>query len=129
MTDYLDVTLSEQALNAVSNLGLAHIGDCVYELLVRTYLLCGGERTNRRLHAATVAYVSASAQAAAMEKLLPHLTEAESAVYCRGRNAHVHSVPSGRMWQTTMPPRVWNACSAGSICAENTSGSTNCFKS
>ncbi len=93
MTDYLDMTLSEQALNAVSNLGLAHIGDCVYELLVRTYLLCGGERTNRRLHAATVAYVSASAQAAAMEKLLPHLTEAESAVYRRGRNAHVHSVP------------------------------------
>ena len=93
MSDYFNIRLDEQRLNAVSNLGLAHIGDCVYELLVRSYLVTGGTRTNRRLHAETVAYVRAPAQAKAVELLLPHLTEAELAVYRRGRNSHVNSVP------------------------------------
>ena len=93
MTDYLNVCLTEREIGAVSNLGLAHIGDSVYELLVRSWLVTAGTQTNKRLHAATVEYVSAAAQARAMETLLPHLTEAEQAVYRRGRNTHVHSIP------------------------------------
>ena len=93
MTDYFDLTLTEAELGALSSLALAHVGDCVYELLVRTHLVSGGAQTNRRLHAATVEYVSASAQARAMERLLPLLDPEELAVYRRGRNSHVHSVP------------------------------------
>ena len=93
MNDYLNVRLPEQELNAVSSLGLAHVGDCVYELLVRSWLVTRGTQTNRRLHQATVEYVSAKAQAAAMETLLPRLTEREAAVYRRGRNTRVNSVP------------------------------------
>ena len=93
MTDFLDVALSERELNEVSTLALAHIGDCVYELLVRTYLLRRGEHTNRRVHEATLAYVSAPAQARAAEKILPRLTEEERAVWKRGRNSYVNSVP------------------------------------
>lgn len=93
MTDYLNLQLSEAELGALSNLGLAHIGDCVYELLVRSYLLCRGQHTNRGLHKATVEIVQASAQARAMEKILPLLDEAELAVYRRGRNSRVNSVP------------------------------------
>lgn len=91
--DYFNLTLSEQQLNEISNLGLAHIGDCVYELLVRSYIVTRGTHTNKRLHAATIGYVSAPAQARAVETLLPHLTERERAVYRRGRNARVNSVP------------------------------------
>jgi ribonuclease-3 family protein len=47
------------------------------------------------LHRATVAMVKAPAQAAYIEKLLPHLTEQELAYYRRGKNSHVHSVPKG----------------------------------
>ena len=47
----------------------------------------------QKLHRLTVSYVNAPAQAAAMQKILPKLTEAELAVYKRGRNAKVHSVP------------------------------------
>ena len=93
MTDYLNICMTQQEIGAVSNLGLAHIGDCVYELLVRSYIICHGKHTNRNLHFATVRYVSAPAQARAMEKLLPLLDEQEQAVYKRGRNTRVNSVP------------------------------------
>lgn len=93
MNDYLNIRLRPEEIGAVSNLGLAHIGDCVYELLVRSYLVCRGAQTNQGLHRATVSFVSAPAQARAMERLLPLLTEEESAVYRRGRNTRVNSVP------------------------------------
>ena len=80
-------------VNAISNLGLAHVGDAVYELLVRTYLCAHGKATGKGLHRATVELVRAPAQAAAAEKILPLLTEEEQAVFRRGRNANVHSIP------------------------------------
>ncbi|MBQ7144366.1 MAG: ribonuclease III [Oscillospiraceae bacterium] len=93
MKDYFDLNLSDLALGEVSSLGLAYIGDCVFELLVRSHLLLSGRHTNRSLHAAAVEYSRAPAQAAAMERLLPHLTEEELTVYRRGRNTHVNSIP------------------------------------
>ena len=93
MIDFFNIRLSEQELNEVSNLGLAHIGDCVYELLARSWVVTHGSHTNKRLHAATVELVSAAAQAQAVQTLLPHLTERETAVYRRGRNTRVNSVP------------------------------------
>ena len=93
MTDYFDIHMTAEELGAVSNLGLAHIGDCVYELLVRSYIVAHGGVTNQNMHKRTVDMVKAPAQAAAMEKLLPLLTEEERAVFLRGRNTRVHSVP------------------------------------
>ena len=93
MTDYLNIRMTAEELGAVSNLGLAHLGDCVYELLVRSYLLKEGRLTNAGIHTESMRYVCAPAQARAMEKLLPLLTEEEAAVYRRGRNTHVNSVP------------------------------------
>ena len=93
MTDYLNLQLSGQEIHALSNLALAHVGDCVYELLVRSYIVGHRRLTNRQMHMETVKFVSAPAQAAAMEKLSPLLTEEERSVYRRGRNAHVNSIP------------------------------------
>ena len=93
MTDYLNIRMTPQEINAVSSLALAHIGDCVYELLVRSYIVCHGTQTNHGLHSATVALVKAPAQARAMERILPLLTEEELGVYRRGRNTRVHTVP------------------------------------
>ena len=76
-------------------LGLAHMGDCVFELLVRTWLCTHGGAKVKDLHRATVAHVAAPAQAARMDRMLPLLTEEEAAIYRRGRNAHVHGVPKG----------------------------------
>lgn len=82
-------------INAVSNLGLAHIGDAVYELLCRSYLCGRGETTVAQLHHDTVQLVKAPTQAEFADKLLPKLTEEELAYYRRGKNAHVHAVPKG----------------------------------
>ena len=75
----------------LSPLTLAFIGDGVFELLVRERLVCEGNRPAGALHKRSVAMVRAEAQAEAMDRLLPLLTETEAAVYRRGRNAHTSS--------------------------------------
>lgn len=95
MENYFQMNLSRQQINAFSNLGLAHIGDGVYELLCRSYLCAKGEHTVGNLHKETVQLVKAPTQAKLVEKLLPHLTEDELSWYRRGKNAHVHAVPKG----------------------------------
>ncbi len=93
MTDYFSASMTDDELARISVLGLAHIGDGVYELLVRTWLCRHGKSTSKGLHRETVSYVCAPAQAAAMGRLMPQLSENELAVYKRGRNAKVNSVP------------------------------------
>ena len=91
--DYFSATLSDDAIRAISSIGLAHLGDAVYELLVRTWLCVHGKATGKGLHRATVAIVCANKQAELSEKILPLLTESEHDVFRRGRNANVHTVP------------------------------------
>ena len=87
--------MTAQEVNRISMLGLAHIGDGVYELLTRTMFCLEGHSSVTELHRLAVSYVKATAQARAAEKIQPLLTEEELAVYKRGRNAHVHGVPHG----------------------------------
>ena len=93
MTDYFDLSFSEDELRAISSIGLAHLGDAVYELLVRSWLCSRGKATGKGLHRATIAMVCAKAQCRLSEKILPLLTEEEQAVFRRGRNANVHTIP------------------------------------
>lgn len=93
MTQYFSIQLPDDEIRAISSIGLAHLGDAVYELLVRTYLCAHGKATGKGLHRATVELVRAPAQAEAAEKILPLLTEEEQAVFRRGRNANVQSIP------------------------------------
>lgn len=91
--DYFCPHMELRDINNISMLGLAHIGDGVYELLTRTMLCADGNKKVTDLHKKTVAIVNAPAQAKAMEKLMPKLNDDELAVYKRGRNAKVNSVP------------------------------------
>lgn len=93
MKDYLGIQLPEEKLQTMSVLGLAHIGDGVYELLVRTWLCANGKTTSKGLHKETVSFVRAPAQAKAALKIMDKLSEAEQAIFKRGRNAKVNSVP------------------------------------
>ncbi len=79
--------------NELSPLTLAFIGDTVFDLLVRESLICQANRPANDLHNLAVQKVKASAQAGFIEKLLPHLTEKEVAVYKRGRNAKSGHLP------------------------------------
>ena len=74
MENHFEICMTEDQLRGISSIGLAHMGDAVFELLVRGWLCQHGK--------------------ACAEKILPMLTEEELAVFRRGRNAQVHSIPS-----------------------------------
>ena len=77
MENLFAVAMEPAQVKAVTNLGLAHIGDGVYELLCRTYLVNRGDKTVLKLHRETVELVKAPTQAKFADKLRPMLTEEE----------------------------------------------------
>lgn len=91
--DYFHITQDKQDLLSMSSLGLAYLGDAVYEVMVRGWLCLHGKLTPGKLHRAALEYVAAPRQAAMTEKLLPLLSEGELQVFKRGRNASPHSLP------------------------------------
>ena len=93
MENYFHMHMDKQQINAISNLGLAHIGDGVFELLTRSWICAHGDQTVNRMHRDTIALVKATSQAKFADKMLPLLTEDEKALYRRGKNSHVHAVP------------------------------------
>ena len=93
MENCFDTILTDDQLRAISSIGLAHMGDAVFEVLVRTWLCANGKATGKGLHQATIRLVCAESQAEKAKRILPELTEEELAVFRRGRNAQVHSVP------------------------------------
>lgn len=90
--DYFHLELAQDRISQISTLGLAHLGDGVYELMVRSWLILHGKATNKGLHKATVGYVSAQAQAGRVERIRSLLTGEEEAVFRRGRNSNPHTV-------------------------------------
>ena len=93
MENLLQMNFTKAQVDAISNLGLAHVGDGVFELMVRSWLCVKGDQTVKTLHRDTINMVKAPAQAAFMERLLPYLTEEEQAYYRRGKNTHTHAAP------------------------------------
>ena len=93
MENYFRMHMEKREIDAISNLGLAHIGDGVFELLVRSWLCGHGGKTVGKLHSDTIKLVKAGAQAKFADAMLPHLSDEEKALYRRGKNSHVHQVP------------------------------------
>ena len=91
--EHFSPSMTDAEIGAYSTLALAHIGDGVYELMMRTALAQSGVTGAAHLHRETVRRVNAPAQAAAVSGLLETLTEQELAVYKRGRNAKVNGIP------------------------------------
>jgi len=93
MTDYFHLNAERETLLNLSSLGLAHLGDSVFEVMVRSWLCLQGKAKVNDLHRATVRYVAAPAQAERFERIAGVLTEEEQDVFRRGRNTAPHSVP------------------------------------
>ena len=72
--------------HSVSTAALAYFGDAVIEIFVRERLVLEGHASSKALNASARRFVSAPAQAAAMARLQPHLTEEEASIFRRGRN-------------------------------------------
>ena len=125
MENYFEPNLTADQLRAISSIGLAHMGDAVFEVLARTWLCAHGKATGKGLHQAAIALVRAESQAEKAERILPLLTEEEAAVFRRGRNAHVSRCPVTPPGPSTARPRPWRRCLAGCTCRAGGSGSTS----
>lgn len=84
---------SIQSVKMLSSLGLAYIGDCIFELMVRERMIAKGNMPVNRLHRMTVSYVCASAQSKAFGIIESSLNTDETAIYKRGRNANGNHIP------------------------------------
>ena len=93
MLEHSDFKENERDLRGVPSLSLAYLGDGVYEVLVREYLVACIGCNPHEIHKKALEYVSAPAQAAAAKKIMEHLTEEENSVFRRGRNTKVHAIP------------------------------------
>lgn len=80
-------TLEDVNPNEMAPLILAHIGDAIYEVVIRTIVLSDGNRAMDKVHKAATHLVNAKTQAELADILLPRLTEEEASIYKRGRNA------------------------------------------
>lgn len=78
-------------IRTYSPLTLAFVGDCIYDLVIRTIVVERGNTAPGVLHTKKSSIVKAQAQAAQADALMEELTAEEQAVYRRGRNAHSHS--------------------------------------
>lgn len=87
--DFIENTLqlNEVDVNTYSPLVLAYIGDCVFDLVIKSMVISAGNKQVHKLHEETSRYVQASSQSKMMRAMQPCLNEEEHAVYRRGRNA------------------------------------------
>ena len=93
MENLFAMEMTPNQVKEITNLGLAHVGDGVYELLCRSYLVSKGGKTVLKLHKDTVELVQAPTQAKFADKIKPMLTEEEMDYFRRGKNAHTHAAP------------------------------------
>ena len=89
----MNFQLTEKEARQYSPLTMAFLGDCVYELLVRSAIVSAGSTPVGNLHDAKIKLVCAGFQAKAADALMDRLTEEERSVYQRGRNAAGNTVP------------------------------------
>lgn len=97
MTEMLGSMSAENVSpSGLSGLSLAFIGDAVYEVLVRTHIMNGGDARVQTLHTRARELVNASFQARAADMLMPHFTDEETSIYKRGRNAPSAHTPKNK---------------------------------
>ncbi|KXS43171.1 MAG: ribonuclease III family protein [Candidatus Frackibacter sp. T328-2] len=72
---------------------MAYIGDSIYEVFIRSYLIEKGIRKNNELHKTAIKYVNAEAQASLLKEIKSSLTEEEEIIVRRGRNSSSGQVP------------------------------------
>ncbi len=87
----------EQDIRTYSPLVLAYIGDCIYELVIRTVFVSEVNEQVQKLHKKTTTFVKAATQAAMITALMDELTEDERAVYKRARNSKQHSTKNSAL--------------------------------
>ena len=90
--NFIEVSKEKIEVDSMSPLIWAYIGDCVYELYVRTYLINGTKLKPHKLHVESIKYVKASEQAKRLKNIESILTEEEKDIVRRTRNTQNHHI-------------------------------------
>lgn len=93
MEEFINIERDETEINMMSPLTWAYVGDCVYELYIRTKLINKTNLKPNKLHIESIKYVKAQAQAELLKNIYEQLTEEEKDIVRRGRNAENHHLP------------------------------------
>ena len=109
MEEFIDLNRTEKEINLLSPLTWAYVGDCVYELYIRTNLVEKTTLKPHNLHIETIKYVKAKAQAEYLEKIQDKLTEEEKDIVRRGRNTENHHLPKNSNVQEYMRATAFEA--------------------
>ena len=93
MEEWINFNRPEEEVNLLSPLTWAYVGDCIYELYIRTNLVNKTNLKPHKLHIETIKHVKAKSQAKLLEDIQDKLTEEEKDIVRRGRNAESHHLP------------------------------------
>lgn len=93
LIDFIERKKDIAEVNTLSPLTWAYVGDGVFELYVRTYLINTTRMKPHMLHIEAIKYVKADAQMKILQKIESKLTDEEKDIVRRGRNAENHHVP------------------------------------
>ena len=93
MNEFINIERNETEVNMMSPLTWAYVGDCVYELYIRTELINKTNLKPHKLHIESIKYVKAQAQAKFLQEIYEDLSEQEKDIVRRGRNAENHHLP------------------------------------
>lgn len=100
--EIMNITKNEKEVQLMSPLVWAYIGDCVYELYIRAYLVNNTNLKPHKLHIETIKYVKASSQAEKLKIIENELTETEKDIVRRTRNTQNHHLPKNASMQEYM---------------------------
>jgi len=109
MEELMKFDRPEEEVNLLSPLTWAYVGDCVYDLYIRTNLVNITNLKPHRLHIETIKYVKAKSQAEFLEKIQDKLTEEEKDIVRRGRNTQNHHLPKNSNVQEYMHATAFEA--------------------
>ena len=107
--EFIPIKKEEQDINQMSPLVWAYIGDCVYELYIRTYLVDNTKLNPHKLHIEAIKYVKAGAQAEFLKELYEKLSDEEKNIVRRARNANNHHLPKNSNIQEYMYATAFEA--------------------
>ena len=93
MEDFIKIEKSKEEVNMLSPLVWAYVGDCVYELYIRTKLINQTNLKPHKLHIESIKYVKAQAQSELLNKIYEDLYEEEKDIVRRARNTQNHHLP------------------------------------
>ncbi len=109
MEEFIEIKRTVEDVNLMSPLTWAYIGDCVYELYIRTQLINTTNLKPHKLHIESIKYVKAKSQAEFLLEIYDNLTEEEQDIVRRGRNAENHHLPKNSNIQEYMYATAFEA--------------------